>query len=182
MQFIKKPTAAELDAIDLSPEFERAPNNWDKHFFLGVPGREHYKLLAWIGQQLEGSFMCEIGTLWGGGTLAMALNRGNHIYTIDITPHTCSDLPENVTRIIAGKYYPWHLIAGCTVIFYDAAHEGKEEQEFLDALIAMDWHGMLIYDDIHLNPAMQKFWKSIKLEKQDWTDIGHFCGTGVLFL
>jgi hypothetical protein len=36
MQFIKKPTAAELQAIDLSPEFNRAPNNWDKNFFLGI--------------------------------------------------------------------------------------------------------------------------------------------------
>ena len=57
----------------------------------------------------------------------------------------------------------------------------KTEKEFTDALISKNFSGIVIYDDIFLNMEMIKFWKSIPFEKENWTDIGHWSGTGVVF-
>ena len=53
----------------------------------------------------------------------------------------------------------------------------------ISKLIEMDFKGILLLDDIHLNPEMQSFWDWIPVgRKVDLTRLGHHSGTGaVLF-
>jgi hypothetical protein len=44
----------------------------------------------------------------------------------------------------------------------------------------MDYKGYVFCDDIHLNHNMENWWQSVKIEKYDITDIGHFSGTGLI--
>ena len=55
----------------------------------------------------------------------------------------------------------------------------------------MQWHiylktinylGVLILDDIHLNKEMKFFWENINEDKLDISVFGHSSGTGVVFL
>ena len=80
---------------------------------------------------------------------------------------------------------------------YDAAHEGEDERQFLKDLLERKWKGVVFWDDIHLNKEMVEFWGHCQIlsgsenvqallgaevECQDWSDLGHATGTGVMFL
>lgn len=180
---MNKPTIEELNKYNMEKQMQRVPFPVDKGFYLGEAGREHYKLLAWFGHQYEGIQITEIGTLWGGSAMALAHNTKNKVLTYDIIEgFGIARLPFNVeARIITHETTPYHAIMDSSLIFYDASHNGKEEQEFLDELIKRNWKGIIIFDDIHFNPEMEAFWTNIVHRKEDWTDIGHFSGTGIVF-
>ena len=59
------------------------------------------------------------------------------------------------------------------LIFLDAAHDGKMEQEIYDFLCRNDYKGILLLDDISLNKEMALFWRGIDKKKYDITEIGH---------
>lgn len=180
---ITRPTIDEVQAIDLSPLYDLAVDNPDNRRLLrGRAGVEHYKLLAWFSMLYDGILITEIGTLGGLGLIALSYNSKNHVISFDIRGHDWGNTtPVNAEKKIVYDGYMDEVVKS-TIIFYDAAHEGKEEQEFLDELIKRGWKGILVLDDIRLNKEMAKFWANIKLPKEDWTDIGHSVGTGVVFL
>ena len=61
------------------------------------------------------------------------------------------------------------------------------EREFLTRLVQSGYQGLLVLDDIHLNPEMKKWWQEL-LDQQDrlgyrcfdLTTVGHATGTGLL--
>lgn len=186
MNKIQKPTLEEVKAIDLSPLYPLAVDNADNRRLLrGEAGVEHYKLLAWFSKQYNDAFIVEIGTLGGLGTIALSYNPSNKVVTFDIRDHNWgNETPINAEKKLVYEGY-MDEVTKADLIFYDAAHEGIEEQQFLDGLIERDWHGVVVWDDIHLNPMMEQFWKDCVdagLDCHDWTDLGHSCGTGVIFL
>ena len=62
----------------------------------------------------------------------------------------------------------------------DTAHDWVFEQLLYRTLVAGQYDGLLLLDDIHLNPTMQRFWERIGLEKIDLTPLGHWSGTGLV--
>ena len=61
------------------------------------------------------------------------------------------------------------------------------EREYFDRLVKMGFKGILLLDDIHLNPEMEKWWKELQDSAgrlgyiaYDVTNVGHFSGTGLL--
>jgi hypothetical protein len=71
-------------------------------------------------------------------------------------------------------------ILSTNIIFVDTWHEGKMERAVYDFLVANNWKGVLIYDDIYYNDAMKAFWASLPEPKIDATHIGHSTGTGII--
>ena len=65
---------------------------------------------------------------------------------------------------------------------YDTNHDGVHEKLFYEWLIRINYSGIILFDDIHLNREMKYFWESIKHKKEDITHIGHFSGTGVVWM
>ena len=61
----------------------------------------------------------------------------------------------------------------------DTYHDGEFEQEFADYLTEINYKGLVMFDDIHLNSEMSNFWDGLENEKYDLTDIGHHTGTGI---
>ena len=47
-------------------------------------------------------------------------------------------------------------------------------------LVEGHYDGLLMLDDIYLNPTIQSFWEKIGLEKIDLTPLGHWSGTGLV--
>ncbi len=68
-----------------------------------------------------------------------------------------------------------------------AAHDGKQEEIFINKLKPINYKGFIICDDIHLTPQMKKWWNSVDLKKYDIIEIGHWSlvtghwsGTGII--
>jgi hypothetical protein len=179
-----KPTIEEVAAIDISPMMKYIRNYRSKEFINAAPGVEHYKLLGWFAMQFNDIQISEVGTLDGCGTLALSINPRNQVKTWDIHFYPdCCMMPDNANRYLLQDKIDWiGEVVKSHIIFYDTAHDGKIEREFLDELLRRDWHGILIWDDIHFNIPMEKFWDSITQEKEDWSELGHITGSGVMFL
>jgi hypothetical protein len=73
------------------------------------------------------------------------------------------------------------MLLSSKIILLDTFHDGGFELEFLNYLKGINYSGVLILDDIHLNNEMKSFWENINEDKLDITNIGHGSGTGVVY-
>jgi hypothetical protein len=186
-----KPTLEDVNNTDLSPlftlfKFFPEVTNGDKNYLDQPAGIEHYKLLGWISNQFNDSIISEIGTCDGMGLLALSLNKNNTVISYDIMDYDRKhDVPVNGKRVICDKVFNFFDdVVKSEVIFYDGGHRGPEEIFFVKQLINLNYKGVIIFDDINLCSEMRHFWNEVKnlgLYTEDWTDIGHYEGTGIIF-
>jgi hypothetical protein len=66
------------------------------------------------------------------------------------------------------------------MMMLDTNHDGTFEREFVRELMRLEYRGIVLCDDIHLNDEMKQFWESIALPKVDLTSVGHWSGTGAI--
>jgi predicted O-methyltransferase YrrM len=169
--------------------------NWHqqaKGFFLEKEGKEHYKLLSFLAKQLpEDNKVFDIGTYRGCSALALANAINVKVITYDIENH----IPENTLSIRNHPQIEFRL-ANCLtqpylselvtahLIFLDIdPHNGTDETNFVKVLKENGFQGVLVLDDIHLNPEMKNFWENgipSTLKKVDLTQYGHWSGTGAV--
>jgi hypothetical protein len=161
--------------------------NWDE--FMGEAGKEHYKLLAYLAEQVQGRDIFDIGTHRGASALALSSNPANHIYSFDIQHLYPLPKASNVTwsldnLMTAEGRAPWEeKLLGSAFIFLDIdPHDGVLEYEFYTWLKEKDYKGFVICDDIWYFKGMRDaFWYRIPAaEKVDVTDLGHWSGTGIV--
>jgi predicted O-methyltransferase YrrM len=166
-------------------ELDNIPTDYANKFnvedcFHGSSGREHYRLLMYISQIFKGSLIFDVGTLVCRSAIALSYNDNTMVRSFDII----QSLPENVK-----KDNIEYILGDCTLdkdfktvpfIFLDVAHDGTYEEIFYNHLKSINWNGILLLDDIHLNVEMKKFWSGITEEKHDITGKGHWSGTGVV--
>lgn len=179
---MNKPTKEQVDSIDLSI-FKDRLNEWrDLDFINAEAGKEHYKLLAYISTKFDNVLFTEVGTLDGCGALALSYNQTNKVQTFDISHSgVYCKVDERVERKLVYDGFVKECLSS-PVIFYDTDHNGILERQFLLDLYANGYKGMIIFDDIYLNEPMEEFWNSLQAKKEDWTDIGHWSGTGIVYL
>ncbi len=177
---MKKPTTNQLLKIDLTKEHGYTRNGRSVEFFNAEPGKEHYRLLAWLSLQFSGVTICEVGTLDGCGTLALSHNPENRVVSFDVRFYDDrAEMPDNAELKLVYDGF-MDEVAKCPLIFYDTMHDGVLEREFVEELRKRDYKGLVVFDDIYLNEPMKQFWYTLSGKKEDWTDIGHWSGTGVL--
>jgi hypothetical protein len=142
--------------------------------------REHYSLLAWISNQLNNETIYDIGTFRGLSALAMSVNPTNKVVTYDIEKFDMGTFPDNIEFKIGDFFTDSDILKTPFIMFDVDPHDGKIEELFIKSLIDNNYKGVVMFDDIHLNDAMQSVWDSITLEKHDLTEFGHWSGTGVV--
>jgi GTP-binding protein EngB required for normal cell division len=180
-----------LDGIDTSV-WEAG---WNQ--FQSKPGHNHYKLLAYLSQYIDGNII-DIGTLTGASAIALSHNTDNKVYTFDLAETTfCQwgskrklmtvDNPEfryaknkrkNIVQKIGDVLESPKLLLNSKLIFLDIDHSGKAEDDIVQFLMDNDWKGILIMDDTHdlvLQDIINKTKKFATIH--DLTDIGHSSGT-----
>ena len=177
-------TNEELDNIDLFPYSQRINSLEYQGYFMSKSGQEHYRLLAYISQNVNLIDILDIGTLKGCSALAFSVNQSNKIRSFNIgNEFDLNLIPENseffIDNILKNEYKD--IILGSKYIMLDTYHDGTFEKEFVDYLISIGYKGYLLLDDIHLNFEMETFWGSNIQEKYDITNIGHSTGTGVVY-
>jgi len=159
---------------------------------------EHYHLLAYLSKLQDDIKIIDTGTHRGGSALAFSYNQSNDVYTYDIEPfkggieNNVANIPSNIsydafndiTQLI--KTNPDHVLES-SIFFLDINHEGPEEMEVINFLKKNQYKGMLILDDIHLNPQMKQLWTYVCKHMPvtyDVSKLGHVekdGGTGIVF-
>jgi len=155
-----------------------------RDYFLSEPGKEHYKLLAYISTKYENETLIDIGTHKGGSALALSFNKKNNIVSFNVEDELqLSNKPKNINFIIDDildiKYK--NLLLTSPFICLDTYHDGTFERLFHKYLQDIKWKGTLLLDDIFLNIQMKEYWAEIQEQKNDLTSIGHCTGTGCVF-
>jgi hypothetical protein len=178
-----------IQAINLGPsKRDGTAINWDE--FLGVPGREHYKLLSWLAAKFKDRDIFDIGTHRGASALALASgDSSNHIHSFDIqhsyplaqVPNISYHLDDLMTP--EGREIWRESILGAPFIFLDIdPHEGTRELEFIAWLREIGYKGFVVCDDIwYFKPMRDNFWYKIpSCDKIDITELAHWSGTGII--
>ena len=150
------------------------------YYFHMESGKEHYRLLMYVSTLYNDEVIFDVGTNKCMSALALSYNKSNRVKTYDIVKL----LPENpnvdTIEYILGDSTKDLDLEKCPVIFLDVDHDGLYEDIFYEHLKNINWKGILILDDIHLNEPMKKFWNRIEEKKYDITNIGHWSGTGLV--
>lgn len=177
----KRSTAHLVDYLHYAPAFT--------DIITKDAGKEHYKLLAEISHQLHDSAtIADIGTYYGASALMLSSNPNVNVLTYDIVKlipdETTTPLTRpNVKMIVKSGLEEMDTIAKCDVVMLDVdPHDGLQEPAFIDALKNKRFRGLLICDDIKLNPGMRSFWVNtcIGMKKMDVSDYAHWAGTGII--
>ena len=177
---ILKITNEELDAIDMSAF--KITDNVPVQWFYGLSGREHYRLLAYIGSMFEYETLCDVGTYQGSSAVALAASSYNKVKSFDLIaqPEIEYIKKDNIEFILDDVRNHNDVLKSSPVIMFDVDHDGTFEDLFYKHLLDIKYKGIMIVDDINLNEAMWKFWASIKQTKSEITRIGHWSGTGIV--
>jgi len=156
----------------------------DGQLFMQPPGYQHYHLLAYISSMLpDGTRVLEIGTRTGES--AAALKIGNptiKLTTVDLVDVIIPELKETIDFRLCNGMDVLDEFKDIPFMFIDVdPHDGVQEREMIKKLVEVGFKGILMLDDIHLNPEMQSFWDEIQYTKIDLSRIGHYSGTGIVF-
>lgn len=150
----------------------------DEHKTMFLSDKEHYNLLSTLSNEYNGVKIYDIGTYKGLSALALSANPNNLVISYDIGYFIEVDRPVNVEFRIGNFYTDAEMLSSPLIMFDIEPHNGLDERVFIDNLLRVGYKGTVIFDDIHLNDGMQKFWDSVTQEKYDLTTMGHWSGTG----
>jgi len=174
----------ELGNIDLTGSAPYIIEDQFRDYFLGTPGSEHYRLLAYFSTKYQNTTLLDIGTYKGCSSIALAYNPSNQVKSFDIHPNLrkLNGNPKNIEYIIGNIIDTQFtdVILSSPFILLDTDHDGSFEYKFYEHLKALNWKGTLVLDDIKLNSPMKGFWNSVTEEKYDISNHGHHSGTGVV--
>lgn len=171
---------------------EKQQSQQEVSFFLGEPGKEHYKLLSYLSTLFNNEILIDLGTYRGLSALAMSYNQKNKVFTFDIEKCTINNQnelkPDNsyntifmIDNILENPERYYELIRKSRFICLDVdPHDGIKEPEFMKIILDSGFKGLILCDDIKLNKSMNDWWNSITLTKYDVSKYAHWSGTGII--
>jgi hypothetical protein len=152
------------------------------------PGKEHYKLLAYLSTLYNGAEIFDIGTHMGYSALALSHNPNNVVLSFDIERHGALPTAPNIEYRLENLLIPntpWadRLLASPLIFFDIAPHIGNLEYEFYVWLRDNHYQGIAVFDDIfYFKEMTDNFWDKVPAEhKLDLTRVGHWSGTGLVY-
>jgi len=149
-------------------------------------GKEHYRMLEDLSSKATG-MVVDVGTLYGSSALALAHNPSVQVVSYDIENHIpekeiIRQVPNITFRLLDGiKAIPEFVDKTSLIVLDIDPHDGIQETAFFKALVEYKYKGIVVCDDIHLNPAMEAWWVGIQQRKEDKTHEGHWSGTGIVY-
>jgi hypothetical protein len=147
---------------------------------LFTAGNEHYSLLSMVSHEYNNAVIYDIGTYKGLSALALSSNSTNKIISYDIGYFVTIQRPTNVEFRIGDVYNDGNIFKSPLIMLDVDPHDGIYETNFINYLSTNNYKGIVVCDDIHLNTGMKQFWNSVQQEKIDYTNVGHWSGTGAI--
>lgn len=188
-----------LNALESLPFHEKFEPIIDKNDlsltqeFFSVPGKEHYKLLAYLSTKFVNSIIIDIGTHQGYSALALSYNLTNTIHTFDIVNKNIHPNIRNACNIefhlddlfSEEGFAKWKsTLLASPMIFLDVdPHNGVMEYWLVMKLKENNYSGYIICDDIwYFKEMRNNFWYKIEEKfRYDLTETGHWSGTGLIY-
>lgn len=175
---------AETYLVDLAPYERYVPEQY-RAFFTAQPGVAPYRLLAFFSTLFNNQTIVEVGVHNGWGSLSLSYNTSNRVagYDIDLSTLSPEIRDKDPTRLMFQQGLAHEepgIVLSAPLIHFDAQHDGIYEQVFYDWLVAQQYKGWLLLDDIHQNEEMETFWGGIPLLRFDLSGYGHSTGTGLV--
>lgn len=167
-------------------------NQMSAQCFLWDIGKAHYRLLAYLSSQMPaGCTVSDLGTHTGASAIALAMNPNIKVSTYDTIQHVPDIFIETYRSMPNITFYQKDCrdaikeISKSKLIYLDIApHDGMQEQDVLDKLLALKYKGVVVCDDIHFNDAMEAFWaratQNAALKVTDISPVGSQTGTGII--
>lgn len=157
--------------------------------------QKYAQLIYRIIQHYQSQNILELGTSLGITTSYMALaNSNSKITTIEgsetifeIAKSSFQKLPINNINTILGsfdKVLPEILpkLGSLDLVFIDGNHTEKATQQYFSWVMPyMSQFGIIIFDDIHWSPSMEKAWQKIQSHPETRVSIDLFF-MGIVFL
>ena len=120
--------------------------------YLGQPGKEHYRLLAYLSTFFHGQTIMDIGTHYGCSAAALCFNKENVVHTFDIDKKNIQVTKPNCLFHISNLWEAQtrdklkDLVLTSPLIFLDIdPHQGLMEFEFYEWLVRENYQGTLIF-------------------------------------
>ena len=154
----------------------------DTSYFHGPSGKEHYRLLCYISTLFSKEIFYDVGTNKCMSTAALSMSMKNQVKSYDIVEIIpANPILPRVEYILGDVTKDKNLIYS-SFIFFDVDHDGKFEKIFYDHLKKIKYKGLIMCDDIKVGwgGEMEAWWDSIKEDKYDITEKGHWSGTGLI--
>lgn len=176
-------TPETINSVETEKRSLNVHNQHYKEYFTDKAGTEHYRLLTYVASLVNGAAIIDLGTHIGCSCLALASNVNNTVHSFDLVNRRIVHQPTNNYHFYLEDILQTDnisLFEKASIVMLDTAHEGPFEQAVYEHLQKINWKGILLLDDIFLNPEMIAFWNGITHEKKDITHLGHFSGTGIV--
>lgn len=142
--------------------------------------REHYRLMAYMSYKYNNETLYDIGSYRGLSAIAIAANPNNKVISYDIVDYLRVVKMDNIEYKIGDCYKDPGLLKSPLILLDVDPHEGSFEKNFVTYLLENSYKGIVVFDDINLNPPMRDFWSWFSgVEKHDITKYGHHSGTGL---
>jgi hypothetical protein len=79
------------------------------------------------------------------------------------------------------------FVKNVKIVMIDIEHYGTIEEDIIHKLIELEFSGIIILDDIYhpdisMKEPMLKLWNNITETKYDFTQYGHWSGSGVILV
>lgn len=153
----------------------------DTSYFHGKSSREHYRLLMYASSLFSKQTLFDIGTYQCVSAAALSANFKNKVISYDLL----QVLPVNIflpnVEYNLGDCILDERLKNSPFMFFDVNHDGIFEKKFYEHLKSIEYKGLVMCDDIHLNDPMKEWWKNIVEDKYDLSSKGHWSGTGLIY-
>lgn len=148
----------------------------------------YYRFLYGLAKVLAAPFIVELGTWMGASAAHFALgNPKSKVFTIDREPQAIARVSSlgipNVTAVLSDSIAAAERVrteAPIDVLFIDSEHTLKQAKSEYDTYrpLVRDG-GLILVDDIRINPELEKFWLDVDDPKIELNHL-HHTGFGVI--
>jgi predicted O-methyltransferase YrrM len=163
-------------------------------YYEELSGKQEYRLYSYLTTFFDNINILDIGTLEGRSAIALSHNETNQVISYDIRNHINNDTYKlyskpNVSFRVKNVLddLTQDFIKDVRIVMIDIDHYGTIEEKIINRLIESGFSGIIILDDIYhpdisMKEPMLKLWNNIKEKKYDFTQYGHWSGTGVILV
>lgn len=165
----------------------------DNQYYDLVSGQQEYRLYSYLSTFFDGITILDIGTLRGRSAISLSHNENNRVISYDIINSIHDDnhkiySKSNITFRIKNVLDDLNeeLVQNTKIVMIDIDHYGNTELDIINKLKKMNFSGIIILDDTTNHPdgeickCMKKLWDDIDDVKYDFTQYGHWSGTGII--
>lgn len=159
-------------------------------------GQAEYRLYSYMSTLFDNVTILDIGTNQGRSAVALSHNPTNHVISYDIQDYirskdyklfTKPNMEFHVKNVMEDITPEFIESKNVQLVMIDICHTGPPERKIMDKLWDSGFRGTVLLDDIwhpesRFRDGMQQMWNELPWQKYDISSIGHWSGTGLVFM